>query len=238
MICCLLHANKPPSNGIPLQRTQMISSMKKTALSLLCVASLMAAAPVATHAADSMSAPKPAFLVVDMNAVLAGSIEAQALTLKFQGAVEGDNGNLNSIANDMNAALSKAQDLQKQYANATVQADKDKIKTEFDSVASLYQSKQQEATTFQKNAEQQLSLQRQTYLQAVVLKIRSAAADIAKKRGVGAVTTTDIALYYDPSWDISKEIITELNSAPPSPAPEVPSVTPAAAPAKTTGTSK
>jgi Skp family chaperone for outer membrane proteins len=217
----------------------MTSSMKKTALSLFCVASLMSAIP-ATYAADGMtsSAPKPAFLVVDMNAVLAGSIEAQALTLKFQGAVEGDNGSLNSIATDMQGALAKAQDLQKEYANATAQADKDKIKSQFDSVASLYQTKQQEATNMKNTDEQQLSLQRQTYLQAVVLKIRSAAADIAKKRGVGAVTTTDIALYYDPSWDISKDIITLLNSEPPSPAPEVPSVAPAAAPAKTTGASK
>jgi Skp family chaperone for outer membrane proteins len=209
--------------------------MKKIALSILCVASLLAGIPAASHAADnSMSGSKPPFFVVDINAVLQGSMEAQALTLKFQGAVEGDNGNLNSIANDMNTALAKAQDLKNQYTNATVQSDKDKIQTEFASVATLYQNKQQEANTFKQNAEQQLTLQRQTYLQAVVLKIREAAADIAKERGVGGVVSSEVALYYDPSWDITSAVITRLNSAPPSPAPAVPSASGTMAPAAST----
>lgn len=214
----------------------MTSSMKKTALSLLSVALVLAATP-AIYAADGA---KPPFVVVDVNAVLAQSHEAQALTLEFKGAVDTDNVGLNTIVNDMNAAGTKINDLKAQYANATVQADKDKIKNEFDSVAGLYTSKQQEATTFKTNAEQTLTNQRQAYLQAVIAEIRSTASDIAKKRGIGAVVTTDVALYFDPSWDITKDVITEMNAAPTPPAPAVPAATGmmAPSPAKTTSAAK
>jgi hypothetical protein len=65
--------------------------------------------------------------------------------------------------------------------------------------------------------ENNLNSKRQDYLSKLVTKISDKAKEIALKRKVGAVVTKNNFLYWDPSWEITKDVITAINVDVPAP---------------------
>jgi Skp family chaperone for outer membrane proteins len=213
----------------------------KRIVQIACCGALLLGISPAVHAAP---AANPPFLVVDINQVLAQSNDAKVLGTSLAGARDEANKTFNSMIDQAKPLVSQQQSLADQFSaasgNATSTVNKDQIKKDFDTIGQMLQSKQNEINNYKSTAEQSLADMQRTYLQAIVVKIRGVAQDIAKKRSVGAVISSETALYFDPDWDISKDVITAINAAPPVTPPPTPALPtpPASASAPAAGTTK
>ncbi len=196
--------------------------MNKFALLSICAFSLAAGQLV--HAAD---APPP-FLVVDIGEVLAGSNEAKTydmlFTERYQSAIQSYQSQLQELqsaytqANQLNDALNKATD-------ATPKDERERMTAAVKSAVDDFNSKKAMTDNLKTSMEGDLNAKRQDYLAKLITKISDKAKEIAQKRKVGAVVTKNNFLYWDPSWEITKDVIAAINVDVPAPQ----TTTPAAA---------
>ncbi len=183
--------------------------MKQTLLSLLCAAAL---------ALPAQAQNTPVILVVDVGAVFNGSNEAQAAQMKFTSAVEAANKEITAKIQDATAVAKDAQDLNAKVNNAALtdearaqyQKDLDAKKKQFDQA-------QQEIAGFKQSMEQELQDRRQTIVQTQFDAIKVVVVELAKKKKASLVLNSSglSVVYYDPSMDITKDVLAVLNAGAP-----------------------
>jgi len=210
--------------------------MKKPITSLLAAAALVLPA-LATHA---QTAPK--ILVVDMAKVFDGHYKTQEQQAKLQADEAKAQDQMNQITKERNALVEQFKELDEQSKNPAATAEaKAKAQGEAQKKYEEIQQKNNEGTSFAQNTTNTLRQRFQTFKTLMLEEITKVAVEIAKKKGATILidksgpTLIGVSnvLYYDPTLDITPEVVDQINKDRPPAAPTP--TTAAAAPAPTTG---
>lgn len=217
--------------------------MKSSVKSLLSVA-LFGAAALVGHA-------QPAFkiLIVDVSKLYEGHWQTQEQNAKLEKENQEAGAQLQQLNAEGTAMVEQYKDLVEQAksptltaeARAKVQADAEKKRAEID-------SKQNDVNLFQQNTQRALQQRIKTFRDLMLEQITTVATKIAKDKGATllvdkygpSVVGISNILYSDPAYDITDEVMKELNKdrpatpaaapmAAPAPAASAPAAAPAAA---------
>jgi outer membrane protein len=211
--------------------------MKKSIQSLVAVAAIAFTA-LTTHA---QTAPK--ILVVDLAKLFDSHWKTQEQQAKLQADEAKAKDQLDQITKDGNALVEQFKELDEQSKNPTATAEaKAKAQGEAQKKYEEIQQKRGEQNSFIQNTRNTLQQRFQTFKTLMIEEITKTAVEIAKKQGATLLldksgpTLVGVSnvLFFDPSYDITDQVMTELNKDRPAnavtPAPAAPS---AAAPAAT-----
>jgi outer membrane protein len=204
--------------------------MKKSIQTLFAVAAI-ALTTLTTHAQTG-----PKILVVDLAKLFDNhwKTQEQQAKLKADGAKAQDQ--IAQLQKDGNALVDQFKELDEQSKNPTATAEaKAKAQTDAQKLYDQIQQKRSELNSFAQNTQSTLRQRFETFKTLMIEEITKVAVDIAKKKGAtflvdkSGPTLVGVSniLYFDPSLDITDEVMAELNK-------DRPAVTPA--PATTSST--
>jgi outer membrane protein len=180
--------------------------MKNTLISLLCAAALALPAQAQTA---------PTILVVDVGAVFNGFGEAQAAQMRFTSAVEDANKEITNMLDQATAVQKEAQDLATKAQNPALTPEaKAQYTAQFNDKKAELDRAQANINSFKQNTDTELQQRRQSIVQTQFDTIKLAVVEIAKKRGASLVLNSSglAVVYADPSMDITKDVLTNLNA--------------------------
>src|ERR1017187_1160807 len=205
--------------------------MKKPIQSILAVAALGFSALTA-HAQAG-----PKILVVDLAKLFDNHYKTQEQQAKLQADETKAQDQLAVITKEGNALVEQFKELDEQSKNPTATAEaKAKATAEVQKKYEEIQQKRSEQNSFVQNTRQTLQQRFQTFKTLMVEEISKIAVEVAKKKGAtflldkSGPTLVGVSnvLYFEPSLDITEEVMAEINK-------DRPAVTPtpvtAAAPA-------
>jgi outer membrane protein len=199
--------------------------MKKSIQSLVAIAAIALSA-VTAHA---QTAPK--ILVVDLAKLFDNHWKTQEQQAKLQGDEAKAQEQLAVITKEGNALVEQFKELDEQSKNPTATADaKAKAQSEAQKKYDEIQQKRSEQNSFVQNTSSTLKQRFQTFKTLMIEEITKSATDIAKKKGAtflidkSGPTLVGVSniLYFDPTLDITDEVMAEINK-------DRPAVTPAPA---------
>jgi outer membrane protein len=204
--------------------------MKTSLKTLFAVAAFGASALFAS----AQTAPKIA--VIDLGKVFEGHYKTQEQQEKLKGVEAKIQDEMSKIVKDGQAMAEKYKELLEQTKNPVLTAEA-RTAAEADASKQLeeVQKKEQQYGQYRNDANRMLQQQVGTFKQMLVEEIAKVATDIAKKKGATLLIEKAATMYSDPSYDITDEVIAEINKTRPAPAPAAAS-TPAATPAPATST--
>jgi|SRR5271165_1149361 len=207
--------------------------MKKTIQSILAVAAL-AFTGVTAHAQAG-----PKILVVDVAKLFDSHYKTQEQQAKLQADEAKAQDQLSLITKERNALVEQYKELDEQSKNPAATAEaKSKAQGEAQKKVEEIQQKNSEGQSFLQSTRTTLQQRFQTFKTLMVEEITKMAVDIAKKKGAtflldkSGPTLIGVSnvLYFEPSLDITDEVMAEINK-------DRPAVTPTpvttAAPAST-----
>ena len=209
--------------------------MKKPIQSILAVAALGFSALTA-HAQAG-----PKILVVDLAKLFDNHYKTQEQQAKLQADETKAQDQLAVITKEGNALVEQFKELDEQSKNPTATAEaKAKATAEAQKKYEEIQQKRSEQNSFVQNTRQTLQQRFQTFKTLMVEEIAKVAVEVAKKKGAtflidkSGPTLIGVSnvLYFDPSLDITEEVMAGINKDRPAVTPTpVTSTAPAAAPA-------
>jgi outer membrane protein len=214
--------------------------MKKSIQSLVAVAAIAFTA-LTTHA---QTAPK--ILVVDLAKLFDNHWKTQEQQAKLQADEAKAKDQLDQITKDGNALVEQFKELDEQSKNPTATAEaKAKAQGEAQKKYDEIQQKRGEQNSFIQNTRNTLQQRFQTFKTLMIEEITKTAVEIAKKQGASLLldksgpTLVGVSnvLFFDPSYDITEQVMTELNKDRPASAPTPTASAPAAAAPAATGDS-
>jgi len=214
--------------------------MKKSIQSLVAVAAIAFTA-LTTHA---QTAPK--ILVVDLAKLFDNHWKTQEQQAKLQTDEAKAKDQLDQITKDGNALVEQFKELDEQSKNPTATAEaKAKAQGEAQKKYDEIQQKRGEQNSFIQNTRNTLQQRFQTFKTLMIEEITKTAVEIAKKQGASLLldksgpTLVGVSnvLFFDPSYDITEQVMTELNKDRPASAPTPTASAPAAAAPAATGDS-
>jgi outer membrane protein len=209
--------------------------MKKSILSLVTVAAL-ALSPVAANAQSS-----PKILVVDLAKIFDNHWKTQEQQAKLQADEAKAQDQLAQITKDGNTLVEQFKELDEQSKNPTATAEaKSKAQADAQKKYEEIQQKHSEQSAFVQNTSNTLRQRFQTFKTLMIEEITKTAVEIAKRHGAtflldkSGPTLVGVSniLYYDPTLDITDEVMAEVNKDRPAVTP-TPATGAAAAPAST-----
>ena len=204
--------------------------MKKSIQSIVAVAAIALSA-LTTHA---QTAPK--ILVVDLAKLFDTHWKTQEQQAKLQADETKAQDQLAEITKSGNALVEQFKELDEQSKNPTATAEaKTKAQAEAQKKYEEIQQKRSEQNSFVQNTKNTLQQRFQTFKTLMIEEITKASVEIAKKKGAtflidkSGPTLVGVSnvLYYEPSLDITDEVMAELNK-------DRPAATAATAPASST----
>jgi outer membrane protein len=212
--------------------------MKKSIQSIVAVAAIALSALTA----NAQTAPK--ILVVDLAKLFDNHWKTQEQQAKLQADEAKAQDQLAQITKDGNALVEQFKELDEQSKNPTATAEvKAKAQGDAQKKYEEIQQKRGEQNSFIQNTRNTLQQRFQTFKTLMIEEITKVAVDIAKKKGAtflldkSGPTLVGVSniLYFDPSLDITDEVMAEINKDRPAmtPAPAATSAAPATAPAST-----
>ncbi|MGA2693283.1 MAG: OmpH family outer membrane protein [Opitutaceae bacterium] len=212
--------------------------MKKSIQSIVAVAAIALSALTA----NAQTAPK--ILVVDLAKLFDNHWKTQEQQAKLQADEAKAQDQLAQITKDGNALVEQFKELDEQSKNPTATAEvKAKAQSDAQKKYEEIQQKRGEQNSFIQNTRNTLQQRFQTFKTLMIEEITKVAVDIAKKKGAtflldkSGPTLVGVSniLYFDPSLDITDEVMAEINKDRPAmtPAPAATSAAPATAPAST-----
>lgn len=184
----------------------------------------------------SIAAAQPALKVVtvDMNRLLKDYYKSADATSKLQEAGKKAEEQIEQMNNQGKELIEQFKEMEEQSKSLLLSADARK-KAEDDARAKLeeIQRKDAEVKGFAANTQRALQNRMATTMQMLLEEIQTVATDAAKKRGATVLLDTSgptqlgipQILYSDPSYDITEEVLKEINKDAP-PAAATPAATP------------
>lgn len=202
--------------------------------------SLVAAAAFGAFTLVASAQPAMKLLVIDMAKLYDNHYKTLEQIAKIQADDAKATEEVEKLNKEGNALLEEYKGLAEKAQNPTLTADA-KTKAEADAQKKYVdiQRKQQEVQGFIQNTRQQLSQRFQTFKNLMLEEISKTAADVAKRKGATLLidksgpTVFGIPniIYSDAAYDITDEVMKELNKDRPANAPTAPVEGAAAAPA-------
>jgi outer membrane protein len=207
--------------------------MKKSIQSLVAIVALS----LTSLTAQAQTAPK--ILVVDLAKLFDNHWKTQEQTAKLQADGAKAQDQVAQLQKDGNALVEQFKELDEQSKNPTATAEaKAKAQADAQKLYDEIQQKRSELSSFAQNTQNTLKQRFQTFKTLMIEEINKVAVDIAKKKGAtflldkSGPTLVGVSniLYYDPSLDITDEVMAELNKDRPAvtPTPVTSSAAPAA----------
>jgi outer membrane protein len=209
--------------------------MKNLIQSLLVVAALAGAAFTA------QAQPTPKILVLDLEKVFNEHYKTKEQNTKLQGDQVKAQEQLDVITKEGNVLVEQFKELDEQAKNPTATAEaKAKSQAAAQKKYEEIRQKQNERDTFVQNTRTTLQQRFQTFKNLMIEEITKVAVDVAKRRGATllidksgpSMIGVSPVLYFDPSMDITDEVLADINRDRPASAVTTPA--PAAAPASST----
>jgi outer membrane protein len=211
--------------------------MKNTIQTLLALLAFGATALIA------QAQPAPKILVVDMAKLYDGHYKTEEQNAKLKGDEQKAQEELEKLNKEGNSLVEKYKELVDQSNNPAATAEA-KAKAQNDSQKLLedIKRKQQEVQSFQTNTRNSLQQRIKTFRDLMIEEISKIAVDVAKRKGATILidksgpTLIGVSsiIYVDPSYDISDDVMAEINKS----RPATPATAPAAAPAAAVPTAK
>ncbi len=203
--------------------------MKKSIQSILVVAAL-ACLSMTAHAQTG-----PKILVVDLAKLFDSHYKTQEQQAKLQADEAKAQDQLAVITKEGNGLVEQFKELDEQSKNPTATAEaKAKAQADAQKKYEEIQQKRSEQNSFIQSTRNTLQQRFQTFKQLMVEEITKIAVEIAKKHGAtflldkSGPTMVGVSnvLYYDPSLEITDEVMAEINKDRPATTPAPTSVTP------------
>ncbi len=213
--------------------------MKKSMQTLVAIAAFGAA----SLAAQAQPAIK--ILVVDMAKIYDSHYKTVEQNAKIQSDDQKAQEEVDKMNKEGNVLVEEYKSLNEQSNNPALTAEaKSKAQNEAQRKLESIQTKQREVQTFIQNTRNSLQQRLQTFRSLMLEEISKIATDVAKRRG--ATLLVDKAgpsligisniVYADPAYEITEDVMKEINKDRPPGAPTAPAAatTPAAAPGAAT----
>lgn len=212
--------------------------MKKSIQALVAIAALGA------FSLSAQAQPAVKILVVDMAKIYDNHYKTLEQNAKIQSDDQKAQEEVEKMNKEGNALVDEYKSLAEQSNNPALTAEaKTKAQGEAQKKLEAIQRKQQEVQVFIQNTRNSLQQRLQTFRSLMLEEISKVASDVAKRRG--ATILLDKAgpsligisnlVYSDPAYEITDEVMKEVNKDRPANAPTAPApAAPAAAPAAST----
>lgn len=193
--------------------------------------------------------PAPKVLVIDMQKIFEGHYKTEENTTKLRADEQKAQAELERLSKEGQAIVDKYKELAEtaeSTRNSPVASNDAKAKADKEAQDKMeeIQKKQQEVQGFRANVERHLQQRLRLFQEQIIEEISKAAVDIAKKKGATMLidksgrTNFGISnfIYLDPAYEITDEVLKEVNkdrpaaaakpaAASPAPASDSPSVT-------------
>jgi outer membrane protein len=205
------------------------------------IQSILAGAAIALTALTSHAQSSPKILVVDLAKLFDNHYKTQEQQAKFQADEAKAKDQLDQISKEGNALVEQYKELDDQSKNPTATAEA-KAKAQADAQKKMEEirQKQSEQQSFIQSTRSSMQQRGQTFKTLMLEEITKVCVEVAKKHGAtflfdkSGPTLVGVSnvLYYDPSLDITDEVMAEINKDRPAVTPTpVTSTAPAEAPA-------
>ncbi len=180
--------------------------------------SLFAIAAMATTSIALQAQVTPKIVIIDMNKVVTGYYRTDEENAKMQADQKSAQARLETLQKELSSIAEQYKEAVESAKGSALSADAKK-KAEEDAIAKGNEGnkKQNEIREFQQTVGTQLQQRRNNYLEVAIEEATKVASDIAKKKGANmvleksATAITGTVIYADPSFDISDEVLAELN---------------------------
>jgi outer membrane protein len=171
---------------------------------------------------------------LDMDQVYAKYYKTEAQKTKLDEQAKRAREAEDNMKKELEAMVTQAKDLQEQTKNSILSEEaRKKAQADFESKVGEIRSKDAERQEFLQRTQMGLQKQMATFQQQAVEDISKVASEIGQKKGATLVLnkgSVPVVIYAAPEFDITDEVIAEINKD--APAPTVKADVPAAAPAK------
>jgi len=188
--------------------------MKNLTQTLISFGAFAAAALVA------QAQPAPKILIVDMAKIFDNHYETKAEKTKLDEASQKAQAEIDSMNKEGNALVAEYKELDEQSKSpmATAEA-KSKAQGEAQKKGQQIQAKMQDINTFANNAKQSIQQRIQTFRSMMMEEISKVVVEIAKRHGASIVLDKSgpsllgvpPVIYFDPSYDITPEVIAQID---------------------------
>lgn len=195
---------------------------------------LFAFAAFSVSALLGIAQTAPKIAVIDLAKVFDGHYRTAEQSEKLKAQEAKINEEIQKIMKEGQALAEKYKELVEQTKNPVLTAEA-RTSAENDANKQLEEvrKKEQQFNELRNDAGRMMQQQIGTFRQMLVEEISKIATDIAKKRGATILLEKPAAIYYDPSYDITEEVVAEINKTRPAGSPAASSSAPAAKPADT-----
>jgi len=212
------------------------------------VRSLIALAIVSSAALVAQAQPALKIMTVDMAKLYDNHYKTEEQMAKLKGDELKAQEELDRLNKEGNELVQQFTDLREQTQNPAATAEaKQKAEAAAQAKYQDIQKKQNEVQSFTNNTRGSLQQRVQTFKTIMIEEISKLASDVAKRKGgtlvldksgLGLLGVQTI-IYSDPAYDITDDVMKEINLSRPAPAATapLPSVTPTTAPATPAPTS-
>ncbi len=213
--------------------------MKKTIQSLIALSAFGAAALLAS------AQPEPKLLVVDMAKLYDSHYKTEEQNNKLKGDEQKAQEELYRLNKEGNSMVEKYKELAEQANNPAVTAEaKAKATADAQRIMDDIRRKQNEVQSFQQNTRNSLQQRIKNFRDLMIEEISKIAVEVAKRHGATLLldksgpTLIGVSniIYADASYDITDEVLKEINkdrpaavTAPAAPAPSAPAASAPAA---------
>jgi len=192
--------------------------------------SMLALVAFGASALISQAQPAPKILIIDIGKVFQGHYKAAEQDEKLKAMAQKAEQDLGGLNKEINDLVAKYRESDEQSKNPAINKDaQTKAQAEAEKIGETIRAKQGEAQNFVNNTRRSLGEIQQNFQNLLVEEISKVATDIAKKKGATILLNKPAAVYADTAYDISDEVLAEINKSKPAGA-----ATPAAAAPTTT----
>jgi len=178
----------------------------------------------------------PRIAVIDIAKIYDGHYETIAQNAKLKADTAKAQDQIDELNKEGQALVEQYKELAEQAKNPTVTPDaKAKYESDAKNLGAAIQAKEKDINDLANTAKQTFQQRIQTFRNQMMQEISGVAVEVARRKGVTLLidksgpTLIGIApvIYADPSYDITDEVMAEINKNRPPPMPPMPGVAPA-----------
>lgn len=160
--------------------------------------------------------PAPKIFVLDMAKVFDGHYKTEEQQNKLKGDETKAVQELERLDKEIRSMADKFKEQKDQMDNPALTADaRDRAKTDAQKTMEEIQQKQQEGQQFKMNAQRTFQQRINNFRAVLVEEISKIATDIIKKKGGTMLLDKAGTIYSDPAYDVTDEVIAEINKTRP-----------------------
>jgi outer membrane protein len=191
--------------------------------------SIIALAAFGASALLSQAQPAPKILVVDLGVVFQKHYKTAEQQDQLQALSQKAEQEVGAMQKALNALVAEYKEIEEQSKNPVLTADaRAKAQADMEKKGAEIQAKNAEAQNFVANTRRQLAERSQNFQSLLVEEISKVASEIAKQKGATILLNKPAAVYSDPAYDISDEVVVAVNKNKPA-GSATPAIKPSAA---------